>query len=216
MHIYFSVSVASGHRACFTLHHFLVTLASKIFVFALKYSMQSASPIKHSPSPMSKGGNVLYLLYWRNFIYPVAQLRFVGLASCEGWEIREQLKNLPGRRRGSPRRFKLLFPLWLRGGWRCDGDAMWSPRGYSTAMGRETKKVQEVVIWTGRRSLTQGQRLWGGQSGHRHRAQLWAVAFCQVWCAMSPRGYRGTEGLQQLCGAVLSARIRKVPEQIVL
>ena len=148
------------------------------------------------------------LLHGRNFVYPVADLRFVGLAPRESREVRQELENLPaGRGRGPGR----LPPLELgrRGG--CDGDAVGSPQVASPAMGGESKGFQEVLSARAARSawaIGGGEAVRMRDCRHRNGAGLRAVALQKGQVAVGPRERRGAGGkLGRRDQAVLTAHV---------
>lgn len=129
---------------------------------------------RESPSS-SLGGN---LLYRRNFVDPVAQLRLVGLAPGEGGEVGQQLEHLAAGRRRRPRRLQAVPAPGLRRGRGGDGDAV---RGPGPAPGQRQRLQQRLRRGTGL----------AGRGGGRG-ARLAALG----------RGARGAGGVRLRAGAV--------------
>lgn len=136
----------------------------------------------------SLGGN---LLYWRNFVYPVAQLRLVGLAPGEGGEVGQQLEHFAAGGRRRPRRLQAVPALGLRRGRGSDGDAVRSP-GPAPGRGQHQGLQQRLCRRTG--PVARGRRLarWG--RGHGHGARLLLAAL--------GRGTRGPGDVRLRGGAV--------------
>lgn len=132
----------------------------------------------------SLGGN---LLSWRNFVYPVAQLRLVGLAPGEGGEVGQQLEHLAAGGRRRPRRLQAVPALGLRRGRGGDGDAVRSP-GPAPGRGQHQRLQQRLCGGTG----PVAGRLTGRGGGRGARLLLAALG----------RGTRGPGGVRLRAGAV--------------
>lgn len=131
----------------------------------------------------SRRGN---LLYWRNFVYPVAQLRLVGLAPGEGGEVGQQLEHLAAGGRRRPRRLQAVPALGLRRGRGGDGDAVRSP-GSAPGRGQHQRLQQGLCRGTG--PVARGRL-----AGRGHGARLLLAAL--------GRGTREPGGVRLRAGAV--------------
>lgn len=147
--------------------------------------------MSHSQAKVSSyrlGGSLGELeLYWRNFVYPVPQLRLVGLAPGEGGEVGQQLEHLAAGGRRRPRRLQAVPALGLRRGRGGDGDAVRSP-GPAPGRGQHERLQQGLCRGTG--PVARGRRL----RGHGHGARLLLAAL--------GRGTRGPGGVRLRAGAV--------------
>lgn len=128
-------------------------------------------------------------LYWRNFVYPVSQLRLVGLAPGEGREVGQQLEHLAAGGRRRPRRLQAVPAPGLRRGRGCDGDAVRSP-GPAPGRGQHERLQQGLCRGTG--PVARGRGLAGRGRGHGHGARLLLAAL----------GTRGPGGVRLRAGAV--------------